>query len=111
MAETSNGTTFSFGGSAQSDVRSVTYTESADEIPVTVLGSAAHLVEAGLTKITCDIETVGVSTITVGATGALAISYTDGSSESVAGVVCLSKTSNGSLDTEITSSLTFAQSS
>lgn len=109
MAETSNGTTFTFGGSGQTDVRSVNWNEAAVGIPITTLGSTGHLVEAGLPEVTCEIETVGVSTITVGDTGAIALAYTDGTSESMTSAVCLSKGSSGSLDTEITSNLTFGE--
>ncbi len=111
MAESFNGSTFSHAAADQADIRSISFSEASPEIDITVSASSAHLVEAGLPKVTCTIETTGVTGLSQGAVGALAISWNDGGSESVTGVVLLSIESNGSVDTELSSTLTFAQSS
>lgn len=111
MAESSNGSTLTFGATAQADVRSITFTEDSSPIDITTLGASEHLYESGLIDLELTAEAVGINAIDVGDTGSVAIAWNDGGSDSVTGMICISKEATGSIDTEITTSLTFKQSS
>ena len=107
MAESANGTTISFSG-AHSDVRSISFSENGNPIDVSVLGSANHIWELGLIDTDITVETVGQSAITVSTTSSAAVvTWSDGSSAQSANAICVGKEVSGSLDTEITTSLTF----
>lgn len=107
MADSSNGSTFTFAAANQADVRSITYAENGNPIDVTVLGSANHFYELGVPDITATIEVVGVSSVALGDAGAVAIAWNDGSSEAYDSMICVSKDVTGSLDSELTTSLEF----
>lgn len=107
MADSSNGTTFTFDSVLQGDVRSVQFNEQVTPIPITVLGSSAHLVEGGLPKEICTIEVVGVSSLVLNATGALAIVWGDSSTDSLTTATLLGKDISASIDEPLLTSLTF----
>lgn len=105
--DVSNGSTFTFGATAQADVRSIGWSENGNPVDVTVLGSANHFYEIGIPDTTATIEVVGISSVDVGDTGTVAVAWFDGSSESYDAMICTSKDANGSLDTELTTTLEF----
>lgn len=107
MAYTSNGTTLDFGG-AVSDVRSITFSDSGTPIDITDLSSTNHEYETGLSDPECTVELVGGTTIAVGDTGTVTVDWADAVTDSTMtdGIVTNVEIS-GSLDSEITSSVTF----
>lgn len=108
MADSANGSTFNWGGTVQTDVRSINFTENGNPIDVSVLGSAQHVYELGLVDTEIVVEAVGVSSIEVSTTTqAATATWNDGSTDSLSIALCTGKDVSGSLDTELITSLTF----
>lgn len=102
-----NGTTFTFGGGAQTPLRSCSYDNSAAEIDVTGAGDSLHTYEAGLPNETLTVEVVGGSSVAVADEGAITIAWFDGTSDTTTNSVCTAVSRSGSLDGEILTTLTF----
>ena len=110
MAKSANGSTLTFDSGAVGDLRSISFSDNANEIDVTVLADTSHSYEAGIPDLECTCEVLGVSTLARGATGALAIAWNDGTSDAIADSLITAVESSGDLDGELTTSITFKPS-
>lgn len=104
-----NGTTFSFGGNLTPLV-DCRMNESAAKVRITGSADSRHLYIAGLPdeEMTCTV--VGVSTVAVGDTGTITITWFDGQTDTITNCECFGNNRGGALDGELTSQLTFAPS-
>ncbi len=106
MAKSANGSTVTFASSGQGSLISLAFNESAEQIQVTNLASAVHSFEDGILSQELTFTVNGVSTLSIGATGAVAVSWNDGSSDSMASAVVTGNERSGDLDGPITSNVT-----
>ena len=114
-----NTTTLTFGTGVTTPLTSVSYSNSASEIDVTGSADVVHYYETGLSNPTITCETVGVSsagavgatpTLTAGTTATLVVTLNNstGTVEVFNGSALLSSIERGgSLDGELTTSMTF----
>lgn len=100
------GSTLTWAGTTQA-VSSISYADNGNPVDVTTLSDTTHQYVIGIRDPECTVETVGISSVTVGATGALSIAWFDGDSASIASAVCTSADSSGEIDGALSSSLTF----
>lgn len=106
MAKSANTSTVSFGGADQSQLQSIGFNESAEQIDVTNLASATHVFEAGILQQELTFTMLGVSTISIGDTGAVSVVWNDGTTDTITSGVCTGNERSGDLDGAITSSIT-----
>lgn len=102
-----NGTTVTFGGSAIGEPRSIDFSDEANEVDVTSLDNAIHAFVSGIPSLECTVEVLGNPAIARGDTGALAIAWFHGGTDSIGSAICTAKPASGSLDGEITTTYTF----
>lgn len=105
-----NGTTFTFGGTVIDRLRSLSYSDSANEVDVTSLDNTAHTYVTGIPDVELSVECVGFSVMGInrGDTGTIQIDWNDGSQDvSTIAYLCTSRETSGDLDGEITTSVTF----
>lgn len=108
MAETSNGTTFTFAAAEAVDARTINFSENGNPIDISVLGSTHHIWEVGMSDYELSIETVGQNDISVGDSGTIVIAWADSSTDDSPGtILCTAKDTTANLDNEITCTLTF----
>lgn len=106
-----NGTTATFAAAALGDgVRSVRYSEGGADVDVSAGGDTNKTYEAGLTDIEVTIEFVGITTVSKGDKGAIAIAWNDGSSDAITNAICSSMNHGGNMDGELAGSATFKPS-
>lgn len=105
-SDSSNASSISFGGTV-SKVRSIGWTVNGNEIDVTNLADTAHEYLGGIPDYEVTVEVVGLHNVAIHATGALTISWNDGSQDSISSSILTQITQNANLDTELTTSLTF----
>ena len=110
-AVSGNGTVLTFASVPRGDVVSIRYNEAGAEIRATTLTSTAHVYEAGLPDVSVDVTTAGVSSISFGDVGALAVSYVDAAytDEALSNSVCTRKEVEIDIDGEMVTSMTFRQ--
>ena len=106
MAKSTNGSTVTFASSGQGDLTALAFNESAEQIQVTNLASGTHVFEAGILSQELTFTVIGVSTLSIGATGAVAVAWNDGSSDSMASGVVVNNERSGDLDGPISSNVT-----
>jgi|WetSurMetagenome_2_1015567.scaffolds.fasta_scaffold26577_3 hypothetical protein len=102
-----NGSTISFG-SAVANLRGIAFDGSAAEVNVTSSTDTSQGHVAGKPKYDLSVDLIGGSTISAGNSGALAIAWFDGASDSLTKVVCVGRSIKGNMDGEITTTLKFA---
>lgn len=101
-----NGSTISFGSAGQAPLRDVEYSEEAAKVDVTGAGDAEKSYVAGIPDKTITFTVVGVTSVLVGDEGAVSIGWNDGSTSTLTAGVVTGVAISGSLDGEITSSVT-----
>ncbi len=104
-----NGSVLTFGGDIVGKLRDFSWDDDAGEVDVTSLDNVVHVSVGGIPAIECTAEIVGVSDLGTGSTnGVLNIDWNDGSSTTSTATFRVSKASiSGSLDSEMTTSITF----
>ncbi len=115
-----NTTTLTFASAVTTPIRSVGFSNSVAEIDVTGSTDAVHVFEVGLSDPTITCELIGASSagalesgatsLTAGTTGALLVTYNTTGGTLVpfnAAALLTSVERGGSLDGELTTSLTF----
>ncbi len=102
-----NESTVSFGGADIGKVRSIDFSDEANEVDVTTLDDAVHAFVSGIPTLECVVEVLGVPAIARGDTGALAVSWFDGDTDAIGSAICTSKPKTGSMDGEATTTYTF----
>jgi len=104
-----NGSTLTFPSTSASvgKIVSIQFTEDGNAVDLTTLDDTTHVFGVGIKDVECVVETKGVNTLTVGTTGALAVTWFDGGSEAIGAGVLTARDRGGSLDGELTTSLTF----
>lgn len=106
-----NGSTATFALAALGDgLRSCRYSEGGADVDVSAAGDSQKTYEAGLIDIEVSIDFVGVSTVSKGDKGAIAITWNDGSSDTITNAICSSINYGGSMDAELAGSATFKPS-
>lgn len=105
-SDSSNASSISFG-STISKVRSIGWSVNGNQIDVTNLADTAHEFLLGIPDYEVSVEAVGLVNTTIGNTGALTISWNDGSQDSISSAILVAIQQNANLDTELTTSLTF----
>lgn len=106
MADSTNGSTITFGGSPQGDLISLAFNESAEQIQVTNLASGTHVFESGILQQELTFSINGVSTLSIGDTGAVAVAWNDGANDSMTSGVVVGNERSGDLDGPISSAIT-----
>lgn len=106
MAKSANGSTITFASNPQGELESLAFNESAEQINVTNLASAVHVFEDGILQQELTFTVRGVSSLSIGATGAVAVAWNDGANDSMASGVVTNNERSGDLDAPITSSVT-----
>jgi len=105
-----NGSTLTFGGSV-SKLRSIGWSASSNEADVTSTSDSNHEYTPGVQDIELSVEVVGISTVDVGDTGTTVVTWNSSTSDTEGGtsftMLCTGRDSSGSLDGELTTSLTF----
>lgn len=102
-----NGSTFAFASTTTTAIHSISFKEDGNEVDLTTLDSAYHKFVAGIPSIECSIDVIGNVTNTIGQTGAIAIAWFDGTSDSMTTALITSLETSGELDGEIKTSITF----
>jgi len=97
-------------GSAIGQLLGISFSESAAEVLVSGSTHAQHAVVAGIKKLAATIDLVGSSTVQPEDTGTLGLTWNDSKTTIFGTAVCLSAEEKGSMDGEITTSLSFAKS-
>jgi len=106
-----NKSTFSFGGSGVTPLRSINYDCTAAEIKVSGSADSRHTYLAGIDDETLTVEIVGSHTAQIGDKGNIAIAWNDGATRgSINHCICVQNSITGSMDGEITSTLKFRPS-
>ena len=100
------GTTVSFGGTI-ARLRSARVSQSGSEIDITNSLSADSEFESGFATSEVSITVIGSVVLSVGSTGALTITWTDGNFITFANVVIMSLSTSGDVSGAITSDITF----
>ena len=105
-----DGTTITFGGSAIARVTDIGFTDNGNPVDITSLDDAVHKFVNGIPSMELTVTVVGVSTIVRGNTGAIVITWNDGTSQTGGSntFLCTNHEESGSLDDKITTALTFA---
>ena len=103
-----NAATFSFGGTTQGKVTSISFSQNGNEIDVTAFGDTAHEYLLGIPDTECSVELIGVTALTLGASGAVAVAWADSgtSTSAITSAIITSIEKSDSLDGPVTSSLT-----
>lgn len=102
-----DGSTITFAGSAIGKVRSIDFSDEANEVDVTSLDDAVHGFVSGIPSLECTVEVLGNPAIARGDTGALSITWFHGGTDAIGSAICTAKPATGSLDGEITTTYTF----
>lgn len=105
-----NGTTLTFGvGSAMAKVKDIQVTENGNEVDVTGSDDDLHNYVLGIPDVEISVTVVGTTSVALGDTGAMSIAFNDGTTETFdsATFIVTSKPRGGSMDGEITSTITF----
>ena len=104
-----NGSTLKFptATDAVGGIISMQFPEDGNEVDVTSLDSSNMEFVPGMKDIECTVEVVGVNTLTVGTTGAIAIAWFDGGTEAIATAILAGNDRGGSLNEKLSSSLRF----
>ncbi len=108
-----NGSTVTFPSTAATvtSLRGISFDESAPEVSITSSTDTQGVVVAGVPMSSVTVDLVGGTTISVGDTGALGITWFDATTGgTLAGVVVIDRSISGSMDGEITSSLKLSNS-
>lgn len=106
MAKSANASTITFGGSPQGELQSLAFNESAEQIQVTTLASSVHVFEDGILSQELTFDVLGVSSLSIGDTGAVAVAWNDGTNDTMTSGVVVNNERSGDLDGAITSSIT-----
>jgi len=103
-----DGSTFSFGGSAIGQLKSLSYDEDGHDVDVTTLSDGTHVFDACIPSIEIQVGLVGSSVgLARGDTGTVSIVWADGTTTAPAPTFLVSKVSiKGQLDGEIEYSAT-----
>jgi hypothetical protein len=105
-----NGTILNFAGNPVGKLTSLTFSDEAGEVDVSG-ADEAKIVEAGQTAQRVSAEIVGGTALAVKAKGAISITWKDGSTTpALTNAVLLKKSTKGSKNSPITTSLEFAPS-
>jgi len=102
-----NGSTVSFAGATLGDLRGARYRTSGVDVDVTNAAGTSKLFVAGIPDQEVSVDIVGTPSVAHGATGALTVNWFDGSNDTVAAAYVTSFETSGSMDGEITSTITF----
>ena len=98
------GTTATHGGTSLGNILSVDWNESCDPIDV---GFTDEEVEQGKNKVDATIKAQGHPAIDKGDVGALAVTYADGGSKSLANAICMSAQITGDIGGQPETTYTF----
>jgi hypothetical protein len=108
MAFRTPGSTFTLGGAAQSNLVDVGFTEDGDPIDVTDLAATVKEYETGISDVELTVTVNGVSTISVGDSGAAVITWNAGGTSTITTSVCTSRNVSGNgISGATTTELTF----
>lgn len=102
-----NGTTITFGGTAIDKVRSIDFTDEANEVDTTSLDDSTHAFVAGIKSLECNVEVLGNPALSEGDTGAIVLTWFNGDSDSIGSGICTSVSKSGTLDGEIATTYAF----
>ena len=106
-----NGTTGTFDESALGDgLRGIRYSEAGADVDVSAAGDTQKTYEKGLPDIEVNIDFVGITTISKGDKGAIAITWNDGSTDAITNAIVSSMNHGGAMDAELAGSAVFKPS-
>lgn len=106
-----NGSTLTFASALVGDLQSISFSEGGNPVDITTLSSAAHVFVNGKPsfEVTCTIG--GGASLALGAAGAMAIAFNDGTNETAATSMLVTNIeTSGDLDGAITTTYTFQPS-
>ena len=106
-----NGSTMALGTYTSTPLRSMSYDCTAAEVPVHGAGSTQAIFVDGIKNATVTFEIVGATPITTGDTGAVTLTWNDGGNDTFTTGVVTAVSTSGSMDGEITSSITIKPAS
>jgi len=113
-----NGSTITFGGTSVLEVTGISSSSGGNPVDVTSSGKTTHVFTAGVPTVEFTVDVVGIAeygttssqtAISVNSTGAIVITWNDGTTDSsITAAIVTNVERTGSLDSPITSSITFA---
>jgi hypothetical protein len=106
-----NGSSVTIASAGQADLLSIDYTKEGAKVQVTGSDATTKLFVAGIPEEGVTFTVAGGTSLDVGDTGAVAISFFDGTSVSLTNSIVVSIGISGSEDSPITSSITLAPTS
>lgn len=104
-----NGTTITFPTAAIAELRSVSYSVGGATVDVGASDDTAALFVNGRDDVEVTVEIVGGTTLSRGDTGAVTISWFDGTSDTLTNAVITQVTVSGSMDGDITTSVSLKE--
>lgn len=110
MAFSANGTTVSFGGNSLGELTDISFSTEGEKIDVSNLSDTIKIYEVGQSDIECEISVNGhpsaSGAVSKGDTGALTITWNDGSTDSITLSLVTSIETSGEVDGKVESTLT-----
>ena len=89
------------------EIRSMTFDQTASEIDVSNAADSVKIYEAGQIEATATVEINGDTTVDIGTSAALTYTWNSGDTDVMSLGLCTGKSTTGSVDNPITTTLTF----
>lgn len=111
MGFATQGSTVSIGGTPETDLLNIGFSENGNEIDVTSIGDAQRLFEAGTPDIEVTLEVNGDATPSIGSIGTIVITWNDGGSDTLIDALCTVREASGAEGDKRTTTVTFKRAS